>query len=531
MLRRIRIGPRLGAGFAVVLMLVAAMTLAGYLGLAHVARLTQSLLKESGHLAALAAEAQSHALNLRRFEKDYLLNLGDPDTQRSYEQRWRTEHAQLQQTLAELRQRASAPVDRQDALTMEQALDTYAAGFQTVLTGFAQGTLRTAQEGNTALVRFKQAIHTLEETANAQSERHRQLMRSEEDSVLASFLQAQRLLLSAFALALALAAAASFLLTRSLTQPLERALQVVSRIAAGDLLERAPEDGRDELTHLLRAMNDMSQRLTEVLGQVQTEASSLADSAHLLSTTSQNLSRGTTQQSAAMEETAAHLEELSTATRQAATQAQQTEQVALQSARDAEEGGTTVAEAVQAMKAITQRILLIEEVAYQTHLLSVNAAIEAARAGEHGRGFAVVAAEIRRLADRCRASAQDISQLASACVTTAERSGQRIARLVPAVQRTTLLVQQVTASAAEQAANLSGVNSAMQQVSTVTQQNASTAEELASTAHLLASQSSTLRQLMARFQLPPLGVAPSSRQPPSSPEQPPSRLPLARVWG
>jgi methyl-accepting chemotaxis protein len=502
MLRRFRIGPRLGAGFALVLMLVAAMTLTGYLGLSHVAHLTHSLLKESGRLAALASDAQSSALNLRRFEKDCLLNIGAPDVQKDYQRRWLAERTHLQQTLAELRKRASSPLDRQDAHTMEQSLDTYDTGFQTVLAGLEQGTLRTPQEGNTALTQFKQAIHTLEQTASVQAERHREFMRQEEATVLDSFHQTQRLLLSALALALALAAVTAVLLTRSLTQPLERALRVVSLVAAGDLRERAPEEGQDELSHLLRAMNDMSQRLTDVLGQVQEEASSLANSAHQLSTTSQSLSHGTTEQSAAAEETAAHLEELNTATRQAATHAQQTEQVALQSARDAEESRAAVAEAVQAMKTIAQKILLIEEIAYQTHLLSVNAGIEAARAGDNGRGFSVLAAEIRRLADRCRASAQDISELASHSVKTAERSGNRIAQLMPAVQRTTHMVQQVTAAAAEQATNLSGVSSAMQQVSTVTHQNASAAEELAATAHHLSAQAATLRHLMARFRLP-----------------------------
>jgi len=181
------------------------------------------------------------------------------------------------------------------------------------------------------------------------------------------------------------------------------------------------------------------------------------------------------------------------------------EQMARKGAQDAGQSGQAVQESVSAMKSIAEKIAVIEEIAYQTNMLALNAAIEAARAGEHGRGFAVVAGEVRNLAERCRTAAQEIGGLAAANVQVAERSGGLLTELVPAIQKTADLVQEVAATSREQAAGVSQINGAISQVGLVTQRNAAGAEQLSSTAEELASQAEALQDMISFFRVSSLG--------------------------
>ena len=265
----------------------------------------------------------------------------------------------------------------------------------------------------------------------------------------------------------------------------------------------------------------MTEKLALTIGEVRAGADALAGASAQVSATAQTLSQGTGEQAASVEETTSSLEEMSASITQNAESSRQTGGMAKEGARNAEEGGQAVKETVEAMKAIAERIAIIEEIAYQTNLLALNAAIEAARAGEHGRGFAVVASEVRKLAERAQGAAKEIGALAGSSVKVAERSGQLIVELVPAIRKTADLVQEIAAASAEQSAGVVQVSKAMGTVDQVTQRNASAAEELSSTAEEMASQAESLQRLVsffviarARRLVEPLRARPRSRGPP-----------------
>jgi methyl-accepting chemotaxis protein len=262
------------------------------------------------------------------------------------------------------------------------------------------------------------------------------------------------------------------------------------QIARGDMTvtleERSPQD------KLMQALSAMVQGLTQTVSEIRTIAGEVASASQSISTASVQVSKGASSQAAAAEEASSSMEEMVSNIKQNADNAQQTDKIANKSARDAQESGKSVLEAVAAMKEIANKISIIEEIARQTNLLALNAAIEAARAGEHGKGFAVVAAEVRKLAERSQKAAGEINQLSSTTLRVSEKSGEMLDKLVPDIQRTAELVQEITAASKEQDTGAEQINKALQQLEQVIQQNASAAEEMASTTEELTGQSEQL---------------------------------------
>jgi methyl-accepting chemotaxis protein len=220
-----------------------------------------------------------------------------------------------------------------------------------------------------------------------------------------------------------------------------------------------------------------------------------------MSSTSQQLSQGASEQAAAAEESTSSMEEMTSSVQQNADSARQTDKIASKAAEDAKSGGEAVAQTVHAMKEVAEKISIIEEIARKTDLLALNAAVEAARAGEHGKGFAVVASEVRKLAERSQTAAAEISRLTADGVKTADGAGQLLAKLVPDIQKTAELVREIAAASAEQSTGANQVNKAIQQLDQVIQQNASASEEMASTAEELSSQAEVLQSAIAFFKV------------------------------
>lgn len=295
-------------------------------------------------------------------------------------------------------------------------------------------------------------------------------------------------------------------LAKSIVRPLEHAVEVAHRLAAGDLTVQIKNNARDETGRLLEAMRDMAGRLSATIGDVYDSASQISSSSQQINLTAQSLSQAASQQASAVDTTVSSVEQIAASATHTADNIRSTEEIAKRASMQAIDGGDAVRSTEIAMKQIAEKIGIIDEIAYQTNLLALNAAIEAARAGEHGKGFAVVAGEVRKLAERSQKAASEISQLAGDSVGLAERAESLLQEIVPAIQRTSELVLQISVASKQQSGGISQINKAMNDLNNPIQHTASASEQLAATAEEMSAQSEQLEELMQYFKLQDLNT-------------------------
>jgi methyl-accepting chemotaxis protein len=285
----------------------------------------------------------------------------------------------------------------------------------------------------------------------------------------------------------------------SMVETLSGHARIAEKISNGDVMLKVKVISEND--SLGKSLASMVEKLGRVATDVKTASENVTGGSQQLSAGAEQLSQSNSEQAASAEEASSAVEEMNATIRQNADNALQTENIALKSAADATESGRAVSETVSAMKEIASRISIIEEIARQTNLLALNAAIEAARAGEHGKGFAVVASEVRKLAERSQSAAGEIGKLSTISVEVADKAGAMLAKLVPDIQKTAGLVQEITAASKEQATGADQINSAILQLNQVIQQNAGAAEEMSATAEQLASQAEQLQSTISFFKI------------------------------
>ena len=301
--------------------------------------------------------------------------------------------------------------------------------------------------------------------------------------------------------ALLIAMCISWLVVTSITRPLGRAVALGSHVSEGDLSHDLAASGEDEVGQMLKSLNSMTLNLRQVVEQVMSASHDVARGSTQMNETAQCLSQGSYGQASAAEQTSASMEQMAASIHQNADNARQTDRIASSAAEDAKASGEAVSQTVASIKEIASKIGIVEEIARKTDLLALNAAVEAARAGEHGKGFSVVAAEVRKLAERSQAAAAEISGLTADGVRTADKAGQRLAKLVPDMRKTAELIREISAACGEQNTGAEQVNKAIRQLDQIIQDNAAASEELAATAEKLSGQAANLESAISFFKI------------------------------
>lgn len=325
------------------------------------------------------------------------------------------------------------------------------------------------------------------------------------DNMSESIGSIRTLLIGATLAAVLISILISLVIANSIADPIKEAVHSMERMSDGYLDIQSKNRGNDEAGQLLAAIEDMAQRLRDVVANINIVADSVAQGSEELSSNSQQMSQSSSEQASAAEQVSSSIEQMLSNITQNSDNAIQTEKISLKTSNDADKSGRAVSQAVDAMKQIAQKINIIDEIARQTNLLALNAAIEAARAGEHGKGFAVVAAEVRKLAERSQSAAAEISELSKSTTHVSEEAGQMIGALLPEIQKTSSLIHEISAASGEMKVGADQIEKAITQLETTTQDSAATAENIASSAENLASQADTLRDTIGFFHLGQVG--------------------------
>ena len=530
----LKIGTRLGAAFAAVLILLVVIASVGLSQLQTMRERLDLIVQVSYAKTADANDIALRAMDNARVVRNLILNTSQ-DAVRTNKATYDANLLAIAERFRHLHQTISSPEGKALLREVEQARDAYSRYTEGVVKQALQMNIREATttlygEGYKNQAVYFAALKKLVEF------QHQQMLTEARQSA-ERFEFARTLIVGLGSLAVLLACGVGYVVARGITRPLSEAVRIADRVAAGDLTQDVPVASRDETGQLMRALKSMNDSLAAVVGRVRQGTDTIATASGQIASGNQDLSQRTEEQASSLEETAASMEELTGTVKQNADNARQANQLAQSASAVAEQGGAVVGEVVTTMDAINTAsrkivdiISVIDGIAFQTNILALNAAVEAARAGEQGRGFAVVATEVRNLAQRSAAAAKEIKGLiddsvgkVSTGTELVSRAGQTMDEVVSSIKRVTDIMGEIAAASQEQTRGIEQVNQAITQMDQVTQQNAALVEEASAAAQSMREQAGSLVEAVSVFKL-------EKRDLDTQVSAAPAPLPSVRAW-
>jgi methyl-accepting chemotaxis protein len=521
-LANLKIGKRLALGFGVVCALLVLIVGLSVTMLGRINNGTDEIANRRLPLIGASNNVQTEVNEVAIALRNIMLSNDAADRQKQID-KIRSSQAAAKALFERLQSGVTTEKGQELANRMAAANDQYLNRADELLKRINTGTDEEARAYLAAELRPVLAV--LKKAVGEQIAYQRELTKIASTAAAETYAQTRLLVLGLGAAALALAAVVGWLITVSITRPVERALEVANTVAAGDLTSRIDVTTQDELGQLLGALKAMNENLARTVSTVRSGTGMISSASSQVAAGNQDLSARTEQQASSLEETASSMEELTSTVKQNADNARQANLLAEAASHVAERGGKVITQVVGTMgeinssaNKISDIIGVIDGIAFQTNILALNAAVEAARAGEQGRGFAVVATEVRNLAQRSAAAAKEIKTLIGESAEKVENgsklvgeAGSTMAEIVTSVKRVTDIMAEITSASQEQTAGIEQINQAIAQMDEVTQQNASLVEEAAAASESMQQQAAQLEQAVAVFRVDLAHLAPAAQ--------------------
>ena len=511
-MNNLKIGMRLGAGFAIVLALLLVITFVGVSRLGAVKQMIDETNNVDLPKVQLGFKTLDALNKITRFSRA-LVMIADPSVAVRELEAIRQQQVVIEQTFGQIDKLLATSNDKEALAKMRTTAAGYAAALEPVFKLASDGKRAEAIPLVMGSVRDRQlgAMKAVEEFNDLSDDRF--ALYAQEAAEAYAF--GRNLMFGLAALAAVLATIVAWLVTRSVTAPIKRAVGIAERLADGDLTMNIDSRSRDETGQLLAALGHTVHRLKGIVGGIKGSTDTIATASREIAAGNQDLSQRTEEQASSLEQTASSMEELTGTVKQNAENARQANQLAVGASDVAVRGGAVVKQVVDTMSGISASsrkiadiIGVIDGIAFQTNILALNAAVEAARAGEQGRGFAVVASEVRSLAQRSAAAAKEIKTLIDDSVgrvvagtRQVDEAGETMQEVVTSIRRVTDIMAEITAASQEQSSGIEQVNQAVMQMDQVTQQNAALVEQAAAAAESLQEQALHLAQSVSVFKL------------------------------